>query len=183
MVVDFYKKMKEEFFSYLSSFFKNVWIFIKTNLAKFYEIVNISYKRCRDGEEKLNNLLIYWSIIPCILYFLLIYKFGLCKFMQRLCDLIMIFIGFLDIFFIQKALKKHPEYNTKLVMEYEKEQYYSSLSKEELEQVKSDEKKQNTKDFFKRMLLIKPGEKVDFYKIVRLFVILTVLVGLKRVLL
>ena len=103
--------------------------------------------------------------------------------MQRLCDLIMIFIGFLDIFFIQKALKKHPEYNTKLVMEYEKEQYYSSLSKEELEQVKSDEKKQNTKDFFKRMLLIKPGEKVDFYKIVRLFVILTVLVGLKRVLL
>ena len=114
---------------------------------------------------------------------MLIYKFGLWEFIKHLCDIIIIFVGFLDIFFIQKALKKHPEYNTKLMTEYEEEQYYSSLSKEELEQIKSDKKKQNTKDFFKRILLIKPGEKVDFYKIVRLLLILTVLVGLKRILL
>lgn len=175
--------MKEEFFSYISNLFKKTLFFIKINSIKFFELVKVSYKRCREGEEKFNNLLIYWGIIPCILYFLLIYRLSLCRFTQRLCDLIMIFVGFLDIFFIQKALKKHPEYNTKLVTEYEKEQYYSSLSKEELEQVKADEKKQSTKDFLKRILLIKPGEKVDFYKIVRLFIILTVLIGLKRILL
>lgn len=103
--------------------------------------------------------------------------------MQHVCDLIMIFIGFLDLFFIQKTLKEHPEYNTKLVEEYEKEQYYSSLSEEQLKQTKTEEKKQNAKDFLKRLLLIKPGEKVDLYKIVRLFVILTILISLKRVLL
>lgn len=175
--------MKKEVFSYISNFLKKTWIFIKINSIKFFESLKASYRCCREGEEKFNNLLIYWCVIPCILYFLLIYKFILWGFIKHLCDLIIIFVGFLDIFFIQKALKKHPEYNTKLVTEYEKEQYYSSLSKEELEQVKSDEKKQNTKDFFKRILLIKPGEKVDFYKIVRLLLILTVLVGLKRILL
>ena len=175
--------MKEKFLLYLSNFFKKVWNFLKVNLAKLFRIIGGSYERCREGEEKLNSLLVYWCMVPCILYFLLIYKFSLCKFTKRLCDLAMVLVGFLDIFFIQKALKKHPEYNTKLVQEYEKEQYYSSLSKEELKKVKTNEKKQNTKDFFKRILLIKPGEKIDFYKIVRLFVILTILVGLKRVLL
>lgn len=175
--------MKEKFFLYLSNFFKKMWDFIKSNLLKFFEAISNSYHLCRKGEENFNKLLIYWNLIPCFLYFLLSYKFNLCQFTHHLCDLAIIFIGFLDIFFIQKALKKHPEYNTQLVKEYEKEQYYSSLSKEELEKVKIDEKKQNAKDFFKKMLLIKPGDKIDFYKIVRLFTILSILIGLKKILL
>ena len=67
--------------------------------------------------------------------------------------------------------------------EYEKEQYYSSLSPEDLKKAKEEEKKENRKDFLKKILLIKPGEKIDSYKIVRMFTVLTILIGLKRILL
>ena len=175
--------MKEGLVNNLSVFLEKIWNFIKKCLYTIFKVINDSYKRCRGGEENLNKLLIYWNIIPCILYFIIIFNFNLSHFYKNLLDLFIILLGFLDIFFIQKALKKHPEYNTQLVKEYEKEQYYSSLSPEDLKKAKEEEKKENRKDFLKKILLMKPGEKIDSYKIVRMFTVLTILIGLKRILL
>jgi hypothetical protein len=86
-------------------------------------------------------------------------------------------------FFIQKALKKHPEYDSEFTEDQEKEKYYSSLSAEELEKAKSSEKKAGAKNFIKRLLLLDRGKKVDSYRIVRLLVLLTMLLALKRFLL
>lgn len=95
----------------------------------------------------------------------------------------MCFVGVLGLFFIQKALKKHPEYNTELVRELEKAEYYASLNENELKDAKTQEVRKNAKNMLKKMLLIGTGEKVDAYKIVRLFTVLALLFALKGILL
>jgi hypothetical protein len=92
----------------------------------------------------------------------------------------MLLLSMVDLFFIQKALRKHPDYDSSFVKEKEVERYCASLSEEELEKFKIEEKKQNTKDFLKRIFLLSTGTKTDLYKVVRLFLILTLLLELKK---
>ncbi|GHU27150.1 hypothetical protein FACS1894152_3310 [Bacilli bacterium] len=145
--------------------------------------IETSYVRCREGEERLKTLLIYWCMIPFILYFVVMFKIGVCPITRRLLDLFAIILSALDLFFIQKTVKKHPEYNTELVRAREKEAYYASLNPEELARAKADEKKENTKNFFKGLFLMGgTRNRIDAYKIVRLFVLLALVVSLKRLL-
>lgn len=169
------------------SFFKKIYLRIKGVAIKcsliFWDKISSSYMLCREGEENMKKLLFYWNFVPCITYFFVRYKFNNCVFFGHILDFSMFFVGILGIFFIQKALKKHPEYNTELVKELEKEEYYASLNEEELKEAKVKEKKENTKSFFRKVFLISSGDRIDTYKIVRLFTILTMLFVLKRILL
>lgn len=168
------------------NFFKKIYLKIKAIIIKysliFWNKMSSSYILCREGEENMKKLLLYWNFLPCIIYFFVRYKINNCVFFGRILDFSMFFIGILGIFFIQKALKKHPEYNTELVKELEKEEYYASMNEEDLKEAKLKEKKENTKSFFKKMFLISSGDRIDKYKIVRLFTILTMLFVLKRIL-
>jgi hypothetical protein len=131
----------------------------------------------------MKNLLICWCIIPIVVYIFIILKIKICPSFKRFFDLIAVVLSTLDIFFIQKSLKMHPEYDSDFVRETEKEKYYASLSPDELQKVKSVERKEEAKNFVKKLFLIGGGNKVDSYKIVRLFIVLMLLVALKRLLL
>ena len=151
----------------------NIYLKISTKIKE-------SFKKCRAGEENLKILLTYWCVIPSIIYLFLL-KTTDCKFLTDLYDVIMLVLNSLNLYFIAKAVKIHPEYNTELMKELEKQEYYKTLNKNELKEEKSKERKQNTKNFFRRLLLIKTDRKVDFYKIVRCFVILILLITVKRI--
>ncbi|MDR1494629.1 MAG: hypothetical protein LBI29_01155 [Rickettsiales bacterium] len=165
-------------------FLLDCWDRLRSVLGKFYSVsrdrIGKSYSLCREGEESLNVLLLYWSTVPAIIYVFIRFRVKLYSFLEWPLDLFIVILSLLDIFFIQKALKKHPEYDSEFVESREKEKYYSSLSKEELAKVKSDEKKEGAKSFLKYLLLVKTGKKIDFYKIVRLLVLLIMLLALKR---
>jgi glucan phosphoethanolaminetransferase (alkaline phosphatase superfamily) len=153
-------------------------------MGKFYSIsrgkIVKSYARCREGEEGLRILLLYWCTVPAAIYIFVRFKVRLYAFLEWPVDLFIVILSVLDVFFIQKALKKHPEYDSEFVRNREKEKYYASLSGEELEKVKSSEKKENAKNFAKRLFLLDRSKRIDAYKIVRLFVLLTMLVALRR---
>ena len=151
----------------------NIYLKISTKIKE-------SFKKCRVGEENLKILLTYWCVIPSIIYLFLL-KTTDCKFLTDLYDVIMLVLNSLNLYFIAKAVKIHPEYNTELMKELEKQEYYKTLNKNELREEKSKERKENTKNFFRRLLLIKTDRKVDFYKIVRCFVILILLITIKRI--
>ena len=65
--------------------------------------------------------------------------------------------------------------------ELEKQNYYKTLDEKQLKEEKLKEKKDNTKKFFYKLLALKNSEKTDIYKIVKCFVILILLVVLKRI--
>ncbi|MDR1426099.1 MAG: hypothetical protein LBI70_03885 [Rickettsiales bacterium] len=160
---------------------------IVTTLHRFWLIfrdrIKNSYGRCRNGEENFKILLLYWCTVPAAIYMFFRFKFRFWSPIEHVLDIFIAVISSLDIFFIQKALKNHPEYDSEFVKNKEKKDYYASLNDEELETVKSKEKKEDTKNFFKHLLLLNTDKKIDPYKIVRLFIILTLLLALKRLLL
>lgn len=142
--------------------------------------IKTSFIKCKNGEEKLNTLLIYWCLIPCILY-LLSLRFLNCKIILNIFDIILFILCLLDLYFIAKTLKLHPEYNTELMEEIKKQEYLKTLTEEQIKEEKLKESKQAKIDFVKRILALKAGKKVDNYKIVKYFVILTFLIVLKRI--
>ena len=167
------KNIFKTMFNKIKSFTTNLYLKISTKIKE-------SFKKCRAGEENLKILLTYWCVIPSIIYLFLL-KTTDCKFLTDLYDVIMLVLNSLNLYFIAKAVKIHPEYNTELMRELEKQEYYKTLNKNELKEEKSKERKENTKNFFRRLLLIKTDRKVDFYKIVRCFVILILLITVKRI--
>jgi hypothetical protein len=175
--------MKTRFKNFLSNCFNGIKIFIAGLYFRCREKIRTSYVLCREGEETLKNLLLYWCIVPMIIYIFIVLKIGMCHLCKLFFDFCAVVISALDLFFIQKSLKKHPEYDSEFLRETEREAYYASLSSEELKKVKSDERKKGIKNFVKRMLLITNGDRVDSYKIVRLFMLLMLLIASKRLLL
>lgn len=167
------KNIFKTVFNKIKSFTKNLYLKISTKIKE-------SFKKCREGEENLTILLVYWCILPSITYLILL-KTTNCKILTDLYDVVMFILSLLDLYFIAKAVKIHPEYNTELMKELEKQEFYKTLDKNELKEEKSKERKENTKNFFRRLLLIKTDKKVDFYKIVRCFVILILLITIKRI--
>ena len=172
--------MKEKIKNTFKIIYKKIKTFIYNIYLKISTKIKESFKKCRAGEENLKILLTYWCVIPSIIYLFLL-KTTDCKFLTDLYDVIMLVLNSLNLYFIAKAVKIHPEYNTELMKELEKQEYYKTLNKNELKEEKSKERKQNTKNFFRRLLLIKTDRKVDFYKIVRCFVILILLITVKRI--
>lgn len=164
------------------AFFNKVFLFFKKiyNISK--ERVVASFLRARNGEENLNVILYYWSLIPCIVYFISL-KFVNSRFLLEVFDVVILLLTILDLYFIARTLEVHPEYDSELVKEKEKQEYYNTLTKEELEKAKKQERKNNINKTIKKYVLLKTDDRVDLFKIIRLFVIITLLIAIKRILL
>lgn len=172
--------MKDKIRSIFKKTFDKTKSFLKNLYLKSSIKIKESFGKCRDGEENLTILLVCWCILPSITYLILL-KITNFKILTDLYDVAMLVLGLLDLYFIAKAVKVHPEYNTELMKELERQEYYETLDKNKLKEEKSRERKENAKNFFRRLLLIKTDKKVDFYKIVRCFIILILLITVKRI--
>lgn len=164
------------------TFFNKVFLFLKKIYNGLKERVVSSFLRARNGEENLNIILYYWSLIPCVIYFISL-KFVNSRFLLEIFDVIILLLTILDLYFIARTLEVHPEYDSELVKEKERQEYYNTLTKEELEKVKKQERKNNINKTLKKYILLKTDDKVDLFKIIRLFVIITLLIAIKRILL
>ena len=164
------------------TFFNKVFLFLKKIYNGLKERVVSSFLRARNGEENLNIILYYWSLIPCVIYFISL-KFVNSRFLLEIFDVVILLLAILDLYFIARTLEVHPEYDSELVKEKERQEYYNTLTKEELEKVKKQERKNNINKTLKKYILLKTDDKVDLFKIIRLFVIITLLIAIKRILL
>ncbi len=164
------------------TFFNKVFLFLKKIYNGLKERVVSSFLRARNGEENLNIILYYWSLIPCVIYFISL-KFVNSRFLLEIFDVVILLLTILDLYFIARTLEVHPEYDSELVKEKERQEYYNTLTKEELEKVKKQERKNNINKTLKKYILLKTDDKVDLFKIIRLFVIITLLIAIKRILL
>ena len=162
-------------FKKIFSFLKNKYNVIKSNIIS-------SFSKARNGEERFNVILYYWSLIPCILYFVCL-KFVGCRFLLEILDVVIILLTILDLYFIARTLEVHPEYDSLYLKEKEKEEYYKTLTEEQLAEAKKQEKKDNRNKILKKYILLKTDDKVDLFRMIRLFVIITLLIAIKRVLL
>jgi hypothetical protein len=97
-----------------------------------------------------------------------------------LLDLIFFVLSLLDYYFISKAVKKHPEYDTEKMEKIKKAEYYNSLSDKEYERVKKEEKQQQLKSTVKGVFFTNNLKRKDLYKIIKIFLILMMLIGFKR---
>jgi hypothetical protein len=165
--------------------FKRIKTYVEAGLRQFKikmcNIVRNSYGRCRNGEENLKILLIYWCLVPIGIYFFVFVYFKSCRFCSYILNLFMCFLTLLDLFFIQKTLQKHPEYDSSLLADEEKNKYYASLSTEELKSIKETERRRKPKDLLKKLLFLESKGQVDAYKMVRLLLLLVLLISLKKV--
>ncbi len=154
---------------------------LSNSFSLFKKKVSDSYYKCKKGDETLKNILLYWSFIPCTLYLYISYKFYLFRLIRSIINIFMLFFTVLCFYFIQKAVKVHPEYDSEVTEELEKAEYYSTLTEEEYKKAIKTDSFNKKKNFIKRILNIGNSKKVDLYKIVRIFVVLTFLVALKRI--
>ena len=151
---------------------------IKNRLYGAFNSIKLSFKECLSGEENLNVMLWCWCLIPnIILYFInsrLMYflNFGFFK-------ILYLFYNLMCLYFILKAVSVHPEYNVSKIQKQEEMEYRKSLSKDELKTYKSEVNKEKAKDLVKKALLLKGWKTVEFYKTVRLIIVLIILVTLK----
>lgn len=165
--------MFKKFFNWLINFLKNKLLFLKN-------IIVTSYGKARVGEEKLNNILFYWCLLPSILYFLAL-RFIDCQILLRAIDIFILLLSIIDLYFIAKAVSVHPEYDTQLTRELQKEEYYKTLNEEQLKEAKKQEKKDNYKRILDKYVLLRYKDGVDFFKIVRIIVIIVLLFSIKRI--
>lgn len=172
--------MKEKIKNTVKYLYKKTKGIITNIFGKISTKIKLSFDKCKNGEEKLNNLLIYWCIIPCIIYLFLIRMLD-CKIVLDLLDLVIFILIIFDFYFIEKTLKIHPEYNTELMREVEKQNFYKTLNEEQLKEQKLKEAKENRKYFIKRFFSYKSKEKCDFYKLVKYFLLLIFLLAIKRI--
>lgn len=162
----------------------NFLLKLKEKIIIYYNIIKdkvaVSYGKCKIGEEKMSNILLYWAIIPCLFYLFVTAKISFPAIIASVVNIFMLLFTILVFYFIQKAVKVHPEYNTELVEELEKAEYYSTLDEKELKKAKRSESLNKKKNIFKSIFNLGTKKKVDFYKIIRAFVILTFLIAFKR---
>lgn len=162
--------------------FKKIFLFLKNRYNIIKSNIVESFLKARNGEEKFNVILYYWSLIPCILYFVCL-KFISCRFLLEVIDVVIVLLTVLDLYFITRTLEVHPEYDSLYLKEKEKEEYYKTLTEEQLIEVKKQERKNNRNKILKKYILLETDDKVDLFRIIRLFVIITLLIAIKRVLL
>jgi hypothetical protein len=101
-------------------------------------------------------------------------------FLRFIMDLVAFILSVLDYYFISKAVEKHPEYDTERAERLEKQKYYNSLSDEEYEKVKKEEKQQQLRSAVNSLFFTKSWKRKDLYKIVNIFLILIMLISFKR---
>lgn len=168
----------------LLNFLKKIYKESLKIITKYYLIIlskiKESFLKCRKGEEDMKILLTYWCVVPCIIYLFILWFLD-CKFLLNILDIAMFLLAIIDLYFIAKIIKIHPEYNTELMDELRKQELYSSLDKEQIKEEKNKELKQNTKNFFKKMFLCKSDKKTDAYKIVKYIVLIVLLITIKRI--
>ncbi|MDR2760404.1 MAG: hypothetical protein LBB09_00980 [Rickettsiales bacterium] len=139
-----------------------------------------SYEKCKDGEEKMNTVLIWWSAVPCALYIVARMRFAFWGFFAFILDLSFFVLGLLDYYFISKAVSKHPEYDGERMEKIRKIEYYNSITEEEYEKIKKEEKKGKGFANVKNLLLTKNWRKAEPFKIVKIFLILVILITFRR---
>jgi hypothetical protein len=164
----------------INNFTKKVRQYLKEKYLTLSKKISTSYERCKEGEEKLNTILFYWSLIPCLLYIFIRIRYIFVGILAFLLDLAFFILGFLDYYFISKTLEKHPEYDTEKMEKIKKAEYYSSLSDEEYENVRKKEKQEELRSNVKGILFARSWKKRDLYKGVKVFLILIMLVTFKR---
>ncbi|MBR2141155.1 MAG: hypothetical protein IJ853_02265 [Rickettsiales bacterium] len=172
--------MKEKIKNFIKSITLKFYNFVKSKTILAAGVVKKSFNKCRNGEEDLKNILLYWSTIPCVVYFIML-KTVKCKFTLNMADLVMFVLIIFDLYFIAKTLKIHPEYNSDLMREVEKQKLYETLTDEQIKEEKAKESREGVKKIFYRFLTIRTGDKVDYYKIVRCILLLTFLIVFKRI--
>ena len=164
MVRNFFIKI----FSYLKIGFFVIFNLFKKYVSIILNCVKSSFDRCINGEEKLNKMLWCWCIIPNIFfvskYFTFFYQFAVIKI------LVILYSG-MCFYFILKAVKVHPEYNTTEVKRKEELEYINSLNEEELREYIRSKNNDRVKDFFKKALLQKAWHTKEFYKITKIFLL------------
>ncbi|MDR0571346.1 MAG: hypothetical protein LBG48_00675 [Rickettsiales bacterium] len=160
---------------------RTVKFFVSECLSVRRKVV-ISYRKCREGDERLFVLLLYWALIPCSLYLLVRVRYIYSGFWAFALDLFFFIFALLDYYFISKAVSKHPEYDTELMDRLKKAEYYNSLSDEEYEKAKKEEKQKQLKNVTKSLLFMRSLRKKDTYKGVKVFLILIIALTFKRLL-
>lgn len=172
-----FKKIYEKIVIFLK---EKVVVFLKEKFMAVKAIISTSYGKARNGEEEFKNVLYYWCLIPDIIYFISL-KFIGAGVLKFIIDIFMMCLSILGLYFIAKALKVHPEYDSIYVKELEKEEYYKTLTEEQVIEAKKKEKKDNAKKLFRKYIFLKYDDKVDLFRIVRIVVIITLLISLRRI--
>ena len=151
---------------------------LKKFLHKF-EFVKISFNKCIIGEEKLNKMLWCWCLLPNLAIFLI--DNNLFSFLRfNIIKVFYLFYNLMCLYFITKTVSVHPEYNITRTEKIKQKEYMDSLSGDELKKYKNDLKKEKAKNTCKKLLLMKSWKTFEFYKMVRLILILLILVVAKN---
>lgn len=154
---------------------------MKEKSINTFNNIKVSFGKCMLGDENLNKMLWYWCLIPNIVVYLIDSK--LINFLKfDILKLVYLFYNLTCLYFILKAVSVHPEYNVSKIEKQEEMEYKKSLSKQELKNYMSEKNKEQARDFVKKALLQKAWKKIEFYKTVRLFLILFILITLKNLL-
>lgn len=166
----------------LSIFIWNKFLVISKNIFLFLKEITIeSYNKSRNGDEELNNVLIYWSILPALVYLIVRAKFIKYGFFALSLDIVHFCLACLSFYFIIKAVNVHPEYDIERTETLQKIEYYNSLSDEEYNKIILEEKKDKRKNLFKRLFFIKGGKPKELFKIVKIFLIFIIILTFKRI--
>lgn len=177
--------MKEKFEKFYNSLLikvKHLSIFILNKLKllfdKLFFNINISFKKCLQGEEKLSILLWCWCFTPAILGISLFSKLINSFILFKFC-----FLGYiiLCLYFIMKTIKIHPEYNVSRMKKIQEQEYINTLSEEEAKAYKLEKIKLNAKSFTKKMFLFEAWNTDETYKTIRLFLLFALLIVLKNI--
>lgn len=140
-----------------------------------FSFVKHSFDKCKIGEEKLNKMLWCWCLLPNLAIVLIDHKmFSLLRF--GLIKVFYLFYNLMCLYFILKAVSIHPEYNVSRMEKIKQKEYMDSLSAKDLKNYKNSLKKQSAKDMCQKLLLVKSWKHMEFYKTVRLILILIILV-------
>ena len=156
-----------------------------TKIVNFYSRLKqetyMSYVKAKNGDEDMSVILIYWSVIPIIFYFLIRHKVILKGFFALLMDIAFFILFLLDYYFIAKTVEKHPELDVSKTKELEKMKYYETLTEEQLKEEKKKETKAKVGNIFKRYVFLSNQDTVEPFKVVRTLLLLFILISLKRI--
>jgi hypothetical protein len=166
---------------------ERVLAFKTRTLALLKEVLSVSkvsvlesYEKCKEGEEKMGTILLWWSTIPCSLYILIRIRYIFRGVFAFILDVTFFVLGLLDYYFISKAISKHPEYDVERMEKIKKIEYYNSLTEEEYEKIKKEERKEKGISGVKNILLAKNWRKTEPFKIVKIFLVLVILITFRR---
>jgi hypothetical protein len=70
--------MKEKLSKFLAGFWRKIKAGVSVLGARCIKRIRASYTLCKEGEENLKTLLVFWCTIPSFVYFIFRFKFIRC---------------------------------------------------------------------------------------------------------